>query len=47
MGRQRVALLALLEKETIPPGYDGLTVAGDKTLAQNAACILIDSTALR
>jgi hypothetical protein len=37
-----LSLLALLQKETIPAGYDGLTVAGDKTLAQNAACILID-----
>jgi hypothetical protein len=39
-----LSLLALLQKETIPAGYDGLTVPGDKTLAQNAACILIDST---
>jgi len=38
-----LSLLALLQKETIPAGYDGLTVAGDKTLAQNAACILIDN----
>jgi hypothetical protein len=37
-----LSLLALLQKETIPAGYDGLTVPGDKTLAQNAACILID-----
>ena len=37
-----LSLLALLQKETIPAGYDGLTVAGDKTLAQNAACVLID-----
>ncbi|MBI3155301.1 MAG: thrombospondin type 3 repeat-containing protein [Burkholderiales bacterium] len=37
-----LALLTLLEKETIPAGYNGLD-AGDKVLAQNAACILIDS----
>ncbi len=39
-----LSLLTLLEKETIPAGYDGLTVPGDKILAQNAACILIDSS---
>jgi Thrombospondin type 3 repeat len=39
-----LSLLALLQKETVPAGYDGLTVPGDKTLAENAACILIDST---
>jgi hypothetical protein len=37
-----LSLLALLQKETIPAGYAGLTVPGDQTLAQNAACILID-----
>jgi hypothetical protein len=37
-----LALLTLLEKETIPAGYNGLDAA-DKQLAQNAACILIDS----
>lgn len=37
-----LALLTLLEKESIPAGYTGLSAA-DKTLAQNAACILIDS----
>lgn len=37
-----LSLLALLQKETVPAGYDGLTVPGDQTLAQNAACILID-----
>lgn len=36
-----LSLLTLLEKESIPAGYDGLD-AGDKALAQNAACILID-----
>jgi hypothetical protein len=39
-----LALLALLEKETIPAGYNGLS-ASDQLLAQNAACILIDSGA--
>lgn len=38
-----LALLTLLEKETIPAGYAGLDAA-DKLLAQNAACILIDSS---
>jgi hypothetical protein len=38
-----LSLLTLLEKESIPAGYDGLDPA-DKTLAQNAACILIDSS---
>ena len=37
-----LSLLTLLEKESIPAGYNGLD-AGDKVLAQNAACILIDS----
>jgi hypothetical protein len=37
-----LSLLALLEKETNPPGYNSLTAA-DKLLAQNSACILIDS----
>jgi len=37
-----LSLLALLEKETIPAGYNGLTAA-DKLLAQNSACILIES----
>ena len=37
-----LALLTLLEKESLPAGYNGLSAA-DKTLAQNAACILIDS----
>ncbi len=36
-----LSLLTLLEKESIPAGYNGLD-AGDKVLAQNAACILID-----
>lgn len=36
-----LALLTLLEKENIPAGYAGLT-ASDQTLAQNAACLLID-----
>ncbi len=36
-----LSLLTLLEKESIPAGYNGLDAA-DKTLAQNAACILID-----
>jgi len=35
-----LSLLTLLEKESIPAGYNGLTAA-DKVLAQNAACILI------
>ncbi|MBL0149942.1 MAG: hypothetical protein IPP87_15005, partial [Ideonella sp.] len=34
--------MTLLEKESIPAGYNGLSPA-DKSLAQNAACILIDS----
>lgn len=37
-----LSLLTLLEKESIPAGYGGLSAA-DKLLAQNAACILIDS----
>ena len=37
-----LSLLTLLEKESIPAGYNGLS-APDKILAQNAACILIDS----
>lgn len=37
-----LSLLTLLEKESIPAGYNGLSPA-DKSLAQNAACILIDS----
>ena len=37
-----LSLLTLLEKESLPAGYNGLDAA-DKTLAQNAACILIDS----
>lgn len=37
-----LSLLTLLEKESIPAGYSGLGAA-DKTLAQNAACILIDN----
>ncbi|MCL4738142.1 MAG: thrombospondin type 3 repeat-containing protein [Burkholderiaceae bacterium] len=37
-----LALLTLLEKESIPAGYAGLDAA-DQLLAQNAACILIDS----
>jgi hypothetical protein len=37
-----LSLLTLLEKESIPAGYNGLNAA-DQTLAQNAACILIDS----
>jgi hypothetical protein len=37
-----LSLLTLLEKESIPAGYDGLD-ATDQTLAENAACILIDS----
>jgi hypothetical protein len=36
-----LSLLTLLEKESLPAGYNGLDAA-DKTLAQNAACILID-----
>ncbi len=36
-----LSLLALLEKESIPAGYNGLSAA-DKTLAQQAACLLID-----
>jgi hypothetical protein len=36
-----LSLLTLLEKESIPAGYNGLDAA-DKTLAENAACILID-----
>lgn len=36
-----LSLLTLLEKESLPAGYNGLTAA-DKALAQNAACILID-----
>lgn len=35
-----LSLLTLLEKESIPAGYNGLAAA-DKILAQNAACILI------
>lgn len=38
-----LTLLTLLEKESIPAGYNGLS-ASDKLLAQNAACILIDSS---
>ena len=37
-----LSLLTLLEKEGLPAGYNGLNAA-DKLLAQNAACILIDS----
>lgn len=37
-----LSLLTLLEKESIPAGYNGLSAA-DQTLAQNAACILIDN----
>ena len=36
-----LSLLTLLEKKSIPAGYDGLG-ASDQILAQNAACILID-----
>jgi hypothetical protein len=38
-----LALLTLLEKESLPAGYAGLDAA-DKLLAQNAACVLIDSS---
>jgi hypothetical protein len=38
-----LSLLALLQKESVPAGYAGLVVPGDKILAENAACILIDS----
>ena len=37
-----LSLLTLLEKESIPAGYNGLGAA-DKILAQNAACILMTS----
>lgn len=37
-----LSLLTLLEKQSIPAGYNGLG-ASDQTLAQNAACILIAS----
>ncbi len=37
-----LSLLTLLEKESIPAGYNGLSAA-DKVLAQNAACLLITS----
>jgi hypothetical protein len=37
-----LSLLTLLEKESLPAGYNGLGAA-DKLLAQNAACILIDN----
>ena len=38
-----LSLLTLLEKDIFPAGYNGLD-PGDKLLAQNAACILVDST---
>ena len=40
-----LSLLTLLEKESIPAGYNGLD-AGDKVLAQNAACFRSTASAM-